>query len=381
MRTELPDLAQALELALARLERSLPGLRRARERGLLPHVTERGRWELLSPLSEEFSALTGLPWTGGFVAGQLWLASRFPQHEGLASEARAVTDLLAPRAGRPDTHDLGFLFWPSAILGYRATGDPALREIALRAAGSLTRRVLPAGLIQVIGPLDDPAYRGRVIVDTLPNLVLLWWAEREGDETAGAVARSHVAASIDAFVRPDGSTTHAVRVADDGAIVERSTINGYAADSTWARGQAWAVLGLANAFGATGDKTIGEAARKTARLFLERLPPDGIPNWDFDAPPGPRDASASAIVASALLDLADGDPEHANQWRESAVRLLRALAGSCLNRGAADGLLLHCCYRQPFSRALDEATVWGDFFLLDALIHAVDAERHVDPAL
>jgi len=375
----MPDLVAALELAAARLEQSVPDLRRARARGLLPHVTEGGRWELASPLSQEFSALTGLPWTGGFVAGQLWLASRLPQRAGLASEAAAVTELLEPRADQPTTHDLGFLFWPSAILGYRATGEPLLRELALRAARSLARRVLPGGLIQVIGSLDDPEYRGRVIVDTLPNLVLLWWAEREGDETAGAVARSHVAAGIDAFVRPDGSTIQAVRVADDGSIVERSTINGYAADSTWARGQAWAVLGFASAFRATGDAAIGDAARRTARVFLERLPPDGIPNWDFDAPPGPRDASASAIVASALLGLADADPEHADEWRDSALGLLHVLAGSCLNRGEADGLLLHCCYRQPIGKALDEATVWGDFFFLDALLHAVEPERRLDP--
>src|SRR5712691_2294095 len=253
LRTRMPDLVAALELAAARLEQSVPDLRRARARGLLPHVTEGGRWELASPLSQEFSALTGLPWTGGFVAGQLWLASRLPPYAGLASEAAAVTELLEPRADQPTTHDLGFLFWPSAILGYRATADPVWRELALRAARSLARRVLPSGLIQVISSLDDPEYRGRVIVDTLPNLVLLWWAEREGDETAGAVARSHVAAGIDAFVRPDGSTIQAVRVADDGSIVERSTINGYAADSTWARGQAWAVLGFASAFRATGD--------------------------------------------------------------------------------------------------------------------------------
>jgi unsaturated chondroitin disaccharide hydrolase len=282
-----------------------------------------------------------------------------------------VTELLAPRALQPTTHDLGFLFWPSAVLGHIVTGEPNHRELGLRAAESLLARALPSGVIQVIGGLDDPAWRGRSIVDTWPNLTLLWWAEREGAAEAGAAARAHLAATLEAFLRPDGSTFHAVRFADDGSILERGTINGHASDSTWARGQAWAVHGLAAAARATGDPDLAEAALRAARWFLDHLGPDLIPPWDFDAPPnGPRDASASAIVASALLDLG---------WDDDAWRLLEALTASCLNRGPGDGLLLHCCYRHPIGLGLDCATAWGDFFLFDALLHAVEPEARPDP--
>jgi unsaturated chondroitin disaccharide hydrolase len=340
--------------------------------GLLPHVTgEDGRWTLLSPLGAEDPALTGLPWTGGFVAGQLWLASRLPGRSGLAREAAAVTELLAPRAAQPTTHDLGFLFWPSAVLGHLVTGEPRYRELGLRAAASLVERALPSGVIQVIGPLDDPERRGRSIVDTWPNLELLWWAEREGLDDAGAAARAHLDATLEALLRPDGSTFHAARFADDGSVLERGTINGYAPDSTWARGQAWAVHGLVAAARATGDAGLRSAAELTARWFLDRLPADLIPPWDFDAPAdGPRDASAGAIVASALLD---------HGWQDEALRLLDALVASCLNRGQSDGVLLHCCYRHPIGLGLDCATVWGDFFLLDALAHAARSDRRPDP--
>ena len=152
-------LADALKDAIARLVRSLPQLRAAREQELLPHVTEAGGWSLISPLAPEQEALTGLPWTGGFVAGQLWLASSVSGDGQLAAEAGAVTELLAPRAARPDTHDLGFLFWPSAVLGYLVTGDPSYRDLALRAARSLTGRVLPCGVIQVIGAIVRPRCR------------------------------------------------------------------------------------------------------------------------------------------------------------------------------------------------------------------------------
>jgi unsaturated chondroitin disaccharide hydrolase len=330
----------------------------------LPHITdEDGRWVLQSPVVPEAEALTGLAWTGGFTAGQLWLAGRH--------EAHAVTELLAPRAAQPSTHDLGFLFWPSAVLGYLTTGEARYRELGLEAAASLAARALPSGVIQVIGDLDDPAWRGRSIVDTWPNLLLLWWAEREGLAWAGAAARAHLDATLDAFLRPDGSSFHAARFADDGTVLERGTVNGYGDDSTWARGQAWAVHGLTSAARATGDRSYCEAAERAAAWFFDHLPADLVPPWDFDAPAGgPLDASAAAIAASGLLDLGR---------RDDALRLLDALVETCLNRGERDGLLLHCCYRHPAGVGLDCATAWGDFFLLDALTHAVDPGSRPDP--
>jgi unsaturated chondroitin disaccharide hydrolase len=326
------SLAEALELGLDRAARLRPVA------GKLPHVTgDDGRWQLLSPVGREREALTGLPWTGGFVAGQLWLAG---EHEAAVD----VTALLAPRAAQATTHDLGFLFWPSAVLG----GD---RELALRAAATLVERALPSGVIQVIGALDDPAWRGRTIVDTWPNLRLLWWAEQEGFAEAGAAARAHLEATLDALLRPDGSTFHAARIADDGSVLERGTVNGYADDSTWARGQAWAIHGLASA----GYR---DEAERATRWFLGHLPEDGIPPWDFDRE-APKDSSSAAIAASALLGLG---------WDDDARRLLEALAAHCLNRGEGDGILLHCAYRPARGVALDCASVWGDFFFLDALL-------------
>jgi len=345
--------------------RQAEGLARrvAPQDGLLPHVTdESGRWELLSPLDAEDAALTGLPWTGGFVAGQLWLAG---EHE----RAAAVTDLLRPRAAQPTTHDLGFLFWPSAVLGLQATGDACYRVLGLRAAASLVRRALPSGVIQVIGDLDDPEHRGRTIVDTWPNLLLLWWAERQGMAGAAGAAVAHLEATVPALLRDDGSTYHAARLADDGSVFEQGTINGYEAGSTWARGQAWAMHGLASAHRATGHYQ--REAEGAARCFLDHLPGDLVPPWDFDAPAGgPLDASAGAIAASALLELG---------WEDEARRLADALVATCLNPRDGDGVLLHCCYRQPIGHGLDCATVWGDFFLLDALKRIEAPDGRLDP--
>jgi unsaturated chondroitin disaccharide hydrolase len=295
--------------------------------GRLPHVTgEDGRWQLLSPLTPDTQALTGLPWTGGFVAGQLRLAG---EHRAAAE----VDALLAPRADQATTHDLGFLFWTAG------------EELRRRAASTLVRRALPSGVIQVSGALDDPAWHGRTIVDTWPNLRLLVGTEEE------AAARAHLEATIDVLLRPDGSTFHAARFADGGSVLERGTINGAADDSTWARGQAWAILGLAG----TGYR---DEAERAARWFLDHLPADGIPPWDFTAQE-PKDASAAAIAASALFELG---------WVDAAERLLDPLLAECLNRGESDGILLNCAYRPKQGVGLDCATAWGDFFFLDALL-------------
>jgi unsaturated chondroitin disaccharide hydrolase len=316
------SLAEALELALVRAAHLHPVA------GKLPHITGGdGRWQHLSPVGTEEEALTGLPWTGGFVAGQLRLAGR-------QEAAVGVDKLLAPRATQATTHDLGFLFW---------TADEDLRR---RAADTLVRRALPSGVIQVIGELDDPEWHGRTIVDTWPNLRLLWSAGHE------AAARAHLEATLDALLRRDGSTFHAARIADDGTVLEQGTVNGAADSSTWARGQAWAILGLASA----GYR---DEAERAARWFLEHLPDDGIPPWDFDRTE-PKDASAAAIAASALIGLG---------WDDEARRLLEALAARCLNRGEADGILLHSAYRPARGLGLDCATVWGDFFFLDALLN------------
>ena len=152
-------------------------------------------------------------------------------------------------------------------------------------------------------------------------------------------------------------------------MLERGTINGFAAGSTWARGQAWAMHGLASAHRATGGYR--DEAERTAGWFLDQLADDPVPPWDFARPSGgPLDASAGAIAASALLELG---------WEEDARRLVGALVTTCLNPGDADGVLLHCCYRQPIGHGLDCATVWGDFFLLDALKRIEAPDRRLDP--
>ena len=66
-------------------------------------------------------------------------------------------------------------------------------------------------------------------------------------------------------------------------------------------------------------------------MLLRRLPADGIPYWDFDAPVEEhsyRDASAAAIMASAFIELSRYIPgtEAKESYLTMAEKQLRTLA-------------------------------------------------------
>jgi unsaturated chondroitin disaccharide hydrolase len=326
-----------------------------------PHVTDAGRWRRLPP------SLTGRwgeggwahgNWTAGFGVGVLWRLYERTRDSRWAEAAAAALDRLAPRADDGNTHDIGFLFWPSAALGADLTGDRSFRRLGLRAARTLAGRRQPGGYLAAWGPLDDLRARQSSTIDTMMNLPLLWWT---GDAALRDAARTHAETAVRAYLRADGSTCHTVRFDPaTGAVLERGTFQGLAAASSWSRGQAWAIAGFARAWRETGEPAFRDAAARAAEYFLARLAGNPVPAWDFadPDPSAPRDSSAAVIAAAGLLDL---------DRRADAVRLLTAVLAACLNRGDADGLLLHACYSRPHNDGVDCAAIWGDYFCLTCL--------------
>jgi unsaturated chondroitin disaccharide hydrolase len=216
------------------------------------------------------------------------------------------------------------------------------------------------------------------------NLPLLWWAERNGIAGAGEAAAAHARAAAGIYVRPDGTTYHTARIDDDGMPVDRGTYQGYGPQSCWSRGQAWAVHGFVDAWRATGEAEFKAVAETVIAAFLERLPGDGIAPWDFDDPDwrtAPRDASATAIVAAALLKLAGASPAGAerDRWLGNGLELTSALARNAANDTDDDGLLLRSTYSYPHKSGVSGAVAWGDYFYLECLILATDPARLIDP--
>jgi unsaturated chondroitin disaccharide hydrolase len=177
-------------------------------------------------------------------------------------------------------------------------------------------------------------------------------------------------------VRPDGSTYHVVNYdPTNGRVLGRHTAQGYADSSTWARGQAWAVYGFTMVYRYTRDPRFLQTAEKVAAYFVDHLPVDRVPYWDFRAPgiPNePRDASAAAIAASALLELSSSaaDPVRSAHWRSSAEAILRSLASdSYLSTVTpSNGILLHSVTSKPANVEVDVSLIYADYYLLEALL-------------
>ncbi len=317
-------------------------------------------------------------WLAGFWTGLLWLAYAASGDEDFRVHAESLLASFRERLERRVhiTHDLGFLFTLSARAQWQMTGDERARQLALRAAKDLVQRYRPAGrYIQAWGEVGDSKKGGRAIIDTMMNLPLLFWASQQtGDSRYHEVALAHAKTSLDNLLRPDGASYHTFLFDQEtGEPLGPRTHQGYADDSLWARGQAWAIFGFAVAAEWCHDGCLLDASRRAARRFVAELPLDGIPTWDLRLPeeaPHYRDTSAGAIAAAGLLRLAQlegGDREV--DVRRQAQQLLDALVAGCLEtRPEAQGLLRQGTYHAHKGWGVEAYFICGDYFFLEVLL-------------
>lgn len=369
-----------LSAAIREYERSVD-----RSPRLFPHFSEQGRWELLDidvTSSWQGQTYEHGNWTAGFWFGTMWLTALGTGDHRFADLARKRLPLLIDRARDSTTHDLGFLFYPSVVLGYECgfLSDNDV-EPALEAARMTVRRFNePGRYIQAFGPVGEARSAETSTVDTMMNLPLLWWAHSvTGESRFLDVARHHARTSARLLVRPDASTIHLMRLDPvTGAFRGEATLQGAAADSTWSRGQAWAVAGFACAYAVTQEVEFLTTAERSADYFDRRSGVEHLPPWDFgdQSPAAVPDASAAATLALGYLVLAETHPDAACRDRYSAAgrTLLETVGRLALNTDAnVEGILLRSNYSVPHGRGVDGATAWGDFYVGLALALAEGA--------
>ena len=327
-----------------------------------------------------YPAIPNTEWTSSFWTGMLWLAWENTGDPVFLETARGqLADYRARLDGRiaTDTHDLGFLYSLSCVAAWKLTGDAAARATALKAADLLMQRYYEkAGVIQAWGDLNDPAQRGRIIIDCAMNLPLLHWASDEtGNPYYREAATAHVRRANAHLIRADWSSYHTYYFdVATGAPLKGITAQGYADDSCWARGQVWGVYGNALSARYLRDPSLPETARGLARYFLNRLPEDLVAYWDLVFTDGPeeRDSSSGAIAACGLLELAAqlpaADPDR-RPFENAALRILKALAEGYTSAAdpKSNGILLHAVYGKPMGNGVDECNLWGDYFYVEAL--------------
>lgn len=342
-------------------------------------TTVDGRY-LQRPAAAGFPLGGNRGWTTSFFSGMEWLAWELTHDDFFRSAALTHSADFSRRVrdGEDlDTHDLGFLYTLSTVPAWELLGDADGREAALLAADHLMLRLLePAGIIQAWGDLSDPRQRGRTIVDSLMNMPLLTWAgEQTGDERYVSAVRRHTKQLRTHIVRADNSTFHTYYWdVETGEPLRGATEQGAFDDSCWARGQAWGIYGFALNYRATGDPLLLDAAWRCADYFLAHLPADSVPFWDLvynDGSDVPRDSSSAAIAVCGLLELAalEGSGERATRATDMAHTMLVSLIDNYTPTRAADSdaLLLHGVYDLPKNNGVDEGTLWGDYFYLEAL--------------
>lgn len=319
-------------------------------------------------------------WTSGFWPGILWYLYEYTGEEKWKEEADRFSRYLEPLSRQPATdHDLGFQVFNSLGNGYRLTENPEYKEIILRTADTLATLYNPAVGTILSWPREVPNMewpQHNTIIDNMINLEMLFWASKHGGHPElYDIAEQHARTTMQNHFREDFSVYHAV-VYDTltGKRIKAVTHQGHADESMWARGQAWAIYGYTMVYRETGKTEFLDFARKVTRAYLDRLPDDLIPYWDFDAPgiPNePRDASAAAIVASALVELSGyTDKEELSQeYLDKAEAMLKELSGGNYRSGNKNSaFLLHSTGHKPNRSEVDHSIIYADYYYIEALV-------------
>ncbi|MDH7487320.1 MAG: glycoside hydrolase family 88 protein [Anaerolineae bacterium] len=332
-----------------------------------PMYTLAGKWVI--------GGETWTNWCEGFLGGQLWLLYGHTGDPYWRDQAEHHSRLIEHRKTDRSVHDLGFLFWPTWKRWYDLTRDEAVNAVVIEAGRTLALRFKERG-----GYLCSFVADESLFIDIMMNVGLIFYAaEQTGDAELMRIAERHCLTTRRYLVRGDGSTAHeGIFDTTTGEFLRQSTHQGWRGDSSWARGQAWALYGFATAYTFTRDQRFLRTAEACADYYIERTPLSGIPpnDWDEPNPALPYESSAAAIAASGMLDLAGLTPEPGRslRYRDIALGILDTLTGPeflAIETSGWEGILKHGIYHQRKGLGVDESVMWGDYFFLEALSKAM----------
>lgn len=316
-------------------------------------------------------------WCSGFFGGSLWYIFEQTKEQKWKDAADKWTMAIEKEQFNTGTHDLGFMLYCPFGNGYRLTKNPKYKEIMLTGAKSLATRFDPkVGLIKSWN--NWKGFKYPVIVDNMMNLEFLFWAAREsGNKEFYNLSVTHADNTIKNHFRSDGSSYHVIAYGENGEVLKKGTHQGYADESAWARGQAWALYGYTDMYRETKDKKYLAQAEKIADFYLNNpnLPKDKIPYWDFNAPNIPneeRDASAGAITASALFELSTYVSKAKSKvYFDAAETMLESLTTPAYKANLGENnhfILKHSVGAKPLKSEIDVPLVYADYYFLEGLL-------------
>lgn len=320
-------------------------------------------------------------WTNGFWPGMMWQMYHATGKENYKTCARQAEKTLdaALHGFIGLHHDTGFMWLHSAVANYRLTGSAQARVRGLLAANVLAGRYNPAGrYLRAWNPESvaaDEDCTGWIIVDSMMNIPLLYWASTElKDPRFYHIARSHADTVKRTLVRDDGSCGHIACLNPDTGESERILAGqGYSGSSSWSRGQSWILYGFALSYRYTGDVTYLDTAKRTANYFIANISVTGhIPLCDFRQPEAPAylDTSAGLCAACGLLELAEHTGEaEARMYRRHAEQMVRAVTERyCDWRPETDSIVSQCKVDYHSSKEEQTDLIYADYFLVEAIL-------------
>jgi hypothetical protein len=326
-------------------------------------------------------------WTSGFFPGSMWYLFELTGDPKWRELGIKYTEALDTVKHLTWHHDVGFMIGCSYGNGLRLSGNTDYKDVIIHAARSLSTRFRPvAGIIQSWnvdrGWQSERGWECPVIIDNMMNLELLFDATKyTGDSSFYHIAVTHADNTIKHQFRPDYGTWHVIDFSlTDGSVRNKHTAQGYAHESTWARGQAWAIYGYVVTYRETGDQKYLKQAENAFEFVANHpnLPEDGIPYWDFNAPGIPdalRDASSAAIMASALYELSKySKPEYYKKW---ADKMMTSLASPAYRANLGENgnfILKHSVGSIPHNAEVDVPLNYADYYFLEALKRKRDLE-------
>lgn len=347
----------------------------------IPYTTDhQGNYDDRSDMTRSWPADDGLNWwTNGFWPGILWLLYRDTRADFYKDVARRCEKKLEQcfTTFYGLHHDLGFMFMPSAVTDYRLTGNKDAKRIGLIAANLLAGRFNPNG--NFIRAWNDYAgdTKGWVIIDSLFNLSLLYWASEEtGDPRFRAMAERHADTVRNHFIRSDGSVCHIVEFdPESGAFIRSLGGQGYKEGSSWTRGQGWAIYGFMISYRHTGKKEYLDASKKVADYCLSNIPTSGIIPIDFRQPSSPayEDSCGACVIAGGLLELSRHlTPQEGKKYCAAAVKLIRTIAEQRADYShQCDAIVLNCS--ASYHDTKHHFTMnYADYFFMETLYRLLD---------
>lgn len=368
-------------------------IKKAKEQIMLEIDTIESSGKILNPVSlrknGEVHYCKYDDWRSGFFPGSVWYLYDLTKDETLLPLAHKYTEALDKAKKLTWHHDIGFIINCSYGNGLRLSGKLEYKDVMIEAAKSLCTRFKEVpGVIQSWNAKPNPTkdeWECPVIIDNMMNLELLFEATKlSGDSTYYNMAISHANRTLKEHFRKDGSCYHVIdySIVKD-SVRHRHTAQGYAHESVWSRGQAWAIYGYSMCYRYTGNQNYLDQAIKTFNFMKNhvRMPEDLIPYWDMDAPKipnEPRDASSAAIIASALYEMSTYNTPDAKSYKEYADKIMESLATDNYTAKLGENgrfILMHSVTSIPHGVEIDKPLNYADYYYLEALKRKVDIEN------